>query len=418
MSGNIENKLLNVLKNRSDYEKYRHYIPLDYLGPISRRLLGYLDKYWEDYPNETGFDWSDFQVYLDTVGRTDPHFDAISQVLRTSDSIRSTEAARDVLNKAVERDVSEQIQGILERDTFDPVAIRELVDDYETFVSSDLDAIPNEVPVELDAVLSHSHINEPGLPFSLLCLQHSVGPLRAGDTVYIPARPEVGKTTFLVHQSGYMMENSEGTNTIIFSNEEDGNRVMLRLYQSVLNWTTKDILADPKKAQQEYINKLGSSDRIRVVHSSTLHRRECERAIAKYDPDLIVFNLLSNIKGFSDKYSQNDVETHEAQGVWMRELANGYGCAAMTGWQAGGHAHGKEWIEQDDMYMSKTGIVGAADVILGIGRRIDPSTPDNVRFLHLSKNKLPGDNNTLEHLRHGYFDEIYLDSERGRYRER
>ena len=418
---NLENKLLNILSDRAEYEKYREYVPEQMLSPVSRRVLGYVDKYWNDYETEAEFDWESFTSWVEHIASRDPHIEAIQQVCNVCAECdeKTTSVARDILNKAVEKDVAEQIQSQIDAGELDLVTIRELISDLESFKSSDLEeGEKNVVSTDIEEVLKNSHITEPGLPFSLECLRMSIGPLRAGDTVFVPARPEVGKTTFLVQQVGYMVQEVEGANAIIFSNEEDGNRVMIRLYQSVLGWTTKDILKDPAKARSEYERKLGDRNRIKVVHSSSLSRKDVEKNIARNTPNVVAFNLLSKIKGFQ-KYSrdQNEVDLYSSQALWMRELANNYNCACMTAWQAGGSAHGKAWVEQDDMYMSKTGVVGEADVIIGIGQRIEPGVPENHRYIHLSKNKLPGDKYTDERFRHGYFDEVYIDTERGRFFE-
>lgn len=416
----LENELFSILGERSNYDDYREHIPEEILSPVGRRFLKYLDNYWERYSYTDAVLWDDFNSWLKTTAAPhDTHLDAMVQLGEITRDVSVEDKARDVLNRAVERDISEQIQGHLEsEDGVDVTAINDLLHKLERFKSSDLEESNKyEVSTDIEEVLKSSHITDEGLEFSLDILKESIGPLRAGDTVYIPARPEVGKTTFLCHQAGHMIENSHDTTGIIFSNEEDGNRVMIRLYQSILNWTTKDILADPSAAKREYERQMGGLDRIRIIHAAGLHRRDCERVIEKAEPNLIVFNMLSKIGGFGSSRMQNDVDVYSAQGIWMRELANSYNCAAMTAWQAGGSAHGKAWIEQDDMYGSKTGIVAEADVILGIGKVIEPSVAENHRYIHLSKNKLPGDSKTDERKRHGYFNEIYIDAERGRFYE-
>lgn len=416
----LENEILHVLGDPEEYKAYREYLPEEVLSPVSRRLLGYIDKYWDTYSHTDTIDWNDFSGWLQHYAATkDSHLEAMVQVCDTTADVEVADTGRDILDKAVERDIGEQIEGHLSKDDeVDPILIRDLCDKLEQFKVRDLDSADSlEVNTNIEDVLRDSHVTGEGLPFSLDILRKSVGPLRPGDTMYVVKRPEVGGTTFLVQQTGYMMENSTDTNALIFSNEEDGNRVMIRLYQSVLGWTTKDVMANPVMAREEYERRMGDINRIRIIHSANLHRKDCERVIEKYNPDLIVFNMLSKISGFGTSKYQNDVDMYSAQGVWMRELANAHTCAAMTAWQAGSSAHGKAWLEQDDMYGSKTGVVAEADVILGIGKVLDIGVPEDQRYLHLSKNKLPGDSYTDEKLRHGYFDDVWLNAEIGRYHD-
>jgi len=56
-----------------------------------------------------------------------------------------------------------------------------------------------------------------------------------------------------------------------------------------------------------------------------------------------------------------------------------------------------------DVNNSKTGKQGEADWILGIGKTLDDSQ-EFVRFLHLSKNKLGGDLDSDEEMRHGKWE--------------
>jgi hypothetical protein len=57
----------------------------------------------------------------------------------------------------------------------------------------------------------------------------------------------------------------------------------------------------------------------------------------------------------------------------------------------------------DDVDSSKTAKQGEADWILGIGKAHQEGL-ENIRHLHLSKNKLFGDENTNPSLRHGKRD--------------
>jgi hypothetical protein len=56
-----------------------------------------------------------------------------------------------------------------------------------------------------------------------------------------------------------------------------------------------------------------------------------------------------------------------------------------------------------------------ADWILGIGK-INAEGADHVRYLHLSKNKLLGDPDRINDLRHGRF-EAYMEQDVARYKD-
>ena len=429
----IENKMLIVLGSRELYSLYREHVPRNALSPTSEIVLGYMDKYWSSFPDETIIDWDDFQVWIATTAGGDPNVEAIkatcevnSTLLRTTPSLANgAGVAADIFKATIERYITDELAEISESakkdatrlDTAEVRALLELHDRVEEGVGGDGELDSITVSTELKEILEKTGIETGGLAFSLPCLSLGAGPLRAGDNVVVAARPEVGKTTFLVHQLSYMVKESETASAVIFSNEESGERVALRLYQSVLGWTTKQILDDPAKAEDEYNRALaGDPGRIRIVHGS-LSRRDCERAIEKYKPDIIGINMLQKIGGFRLRKSSNDIELFAAQGIWTREIASGYNLCVLSAWQAGASAQGQAWIEQDDIYQSKTGIVAEADLIIGIGDKLDPMAPE-CRYIHLSKNKLTGDGSSDPRFRHGYFDGISILPEIGQFKER
>jgi replicative DNA helicase len=84
---------------------------------------------------------------------------------------------------------------------------------------------------------------------------------------------------------------------------------------------------------------------------------------------------------------------------WAREQAKTY-CPVIGVCQAGATAENKKYLSMDDIAESKTGKAGEADWILGIGKVHDDHNP-NKRYLSILKNKLTGDEDTIEELRHG-----------------
>jgi len=67
--------------------------------------------------------------------------------------------------------------------------------------------------------------------------------------------------------------------------------------------------------------------------------------------------------------------------------------------QASASAEGKKWLNMNDVDSSKTAKQGEADWILGIGKT-DNQDAQDVRYLHLCKNKLLGDSDTDPARRH------------------
>lgn len=231
-----------------------------------------------------------------------------------------------------------------------------------------------------------------GLTWRLNCLNRGLGPLRRGDFGFIFARPETGKTTFLASEISHFIEQvSADTPIIWFNNEEQGSKVKLRIIQSYFGLPISQLAKSAYYDEWEQRN-----GRVLVRDSATISRREVESIVRDRNPSLIVFDQIDKIKGFSD--DRNDLELGQIY-IWARELAKEF--APVIGvCQAGASAEDKMWLTMDDVVNAKTSKQAEADWIMGIGCRHDS---DNLRFLHLSKNKLLGGPESVAEDRHGKF---------------
>lgn len=249
-----------------------------------------------------------------------------------------------------------------------------------------------------------------GLRWPISSLNKSLGSLRPGDFGFFFARPETGKTTFLAHCVTSMVESS-GLAALWVNNEEGGNKVLLRCYQSLLGVTTKELFSERVLNEQKYVSVCGQ--RLRLLNDPTLNAQAIEHHIGREKPAIVVIDQLDKIHGF-------DAERHDllmkAKYQWAREMAKKYSCAVIGVCQAGGTAENKKRLVMTDVDSSHTAKQGEADWILGIGKSNDDGY-ENVRYFNLIKNKLVGDEDTDPALRHGFFD-VLIQPEIGRYRDR
>ena len=84
--------------------------------------------------------------------------------------------------------------------------------------------------------------------------------------------------------------------------------------------------------------------------------------------------------------------------------------------QADGSAEGQRWLNQSQLYGSKTGVQGEIDVLLMIGKTEEPGHEEQ-RFIHVAKNKKPTTGRMDPRVKHGKFI-VDFDEERGRYNTR
>ena len=249
----------------------------------------------------------------------------------------------------------------------------------------------------------------PGLRWRLNALNRSLGSLRKGDFGFVFARPETGKTTFLASEISYMAEQCSGP-VLWINNEEVSEKVKSRVYQAALNATSEDLLKNTTTLGQKYDEKL--KNKILIPKGVVYHKKEIERLCKKYQPSLIIIDVIDKVTGFAadrDDLMLGDIYQ------WARELAKTYG-PVIGICQADGTGENVRWLTMGHVANAKTSKQAEADWILGIGKIVD-SGWENVRFLNISKNKLAGDAGVTDpNLRHSKH-EVLIDALRARYND-
>lgn len=272
----------------------------------------------------------------------------------------------------------------------------DLKDKYE-FVTDDLEVLMNDTMIKS------------GLRWRLKTLNVMLGSLRKGDFGFLFARPETGKTTFLASEITYMASQlSEEDGPILWlNNEEQGKKVKMRMYQAALGCTTVELLRDLKGAQHHF-NSI-TKCKIKLYDESIISRKVVESLCKELKPSLIVVDQIDKISGFA---ADRDDLVLGAIYQWARELAKTY-CPVIGVCQADGTGEGQKWLTMAHVANAKTAKQAEADWILGIGKVNDPGY-DNIRYFHLSKNKLIGDQDSDASLRHGR-KEVLIEPDVARY---
>lgn len=266
------------------------------------------------------------------------------------------------------------------------------------------------VTSDLGSLLESTYLTQ-GLRWRLGVLNRMMGSLRKGDFGFILARPETGKTTFLVCEETFMAAQlPEDEYVLHFNNEEQGEKVMLRAYQAALGLSSQQLTAGWRENYETY--KVITGDRLKIIDNSEITKTQIERICERYKPGLIVFDQIDKIKGFPTDLRE-DLRLGEIY-RWARELAKKY--APVIGvTQADGNGEGQRWLTMGHVANAKTSKQAEADWILGIGKDSNPGM-DSIRYLHLSKNKLTGDEDTDPTLRHGR-EQVVFEPIIARYRD-
>lgn len=402
----IDLPLIKFLSDRATYERYRRHIKSNALLHEADTVVNDIGEWFRAYPSRNEVDWQDFALWFKVVRHPMFSKDKLAMYDSMFKRIEETTATTDatIINKFVELDYAGQAQAVIDKLARGEAASIEdlagVVDRYRLEVGGvakgDEDCY---VPLDLTAVVDDMY-RSGGVNWRLEDLNVSVGPLRGGDMVIVGARPETGKTSFICSEMTYFAQQLEpDKDIIIFNNEEDGRKIFARLVQCAINKTMAEIALDDKKATLAYEATVGRLNRIKVVHKEgTLSVHDIERMVKAGNYGMICINVLDKVATYAKDVTEVDRIRNLAQ--WARNLGIRTKATIFAVVQADATAEGQAWLQMNQLYGSKTGIQGEADVILMIGNTYEFDT----RYISVCKNKLPGSPKTEPTLKHGKFD--------------
>lgn len=377
--------------DRNNYVTYRNYIKDKELTKEMRPIMGALDLWYKNNNNNCTLEDLSNVFFSSGVENKDYYRDIFNQ-LGAKKPLESTKLLLEGFKKQSKLEELSSLAYEASLGKKSPEEVVKLadsisdisIDDTVEFVTDDLNEIVDTI------------IKTPGLKWRLKSLNQMFGSLRKGDFGFIFARPETGKTTFLASEVTHMASQlAEPDGPILWFNlEEEGKKVKFRLFQAALGLDKPAILADIKKAQQEYTRV--TKNKILLVDDATITIKTIERLCEKYEPSLIVIDQLDKVYGFQN--DREDLRLGQIY-VWARELAKRF-CPVIGVCQANGEGEGREFLTMGEVSNSKTSKTAEADWILGIGYKNEPGY-EFVRGLSALKNKLLGDAESNSGASHG-----------------
>lgn len=380
-------EFIHYLLDLSTYNKYRDsintnndskelsnlYKELDYLINTYQRTITF-----NEYKVHVLQKYPEYGIFLDRIETSDLGLEFVQDKFQ---ELKEKQLAYELALLAVDvNEGNKPIQMVFDfYDKFE--SIKEANKEQIEFVTDDLEE------------LYESTVKSPGLRWRLNTLNKMLGSLRQGDFGFIFARPETGKTTFLASEVTNFAEQT-GKPILWFNNEEGGAKVKTRIYQASLGITLAQLYSNRKGNHKEYLKR--TDGRIKLFDNASINKRQVEQIVKELKPDLIIFDQIDKIKGFDA--DREDLRLGSIY-IWARELAKMY-CPVIGVCQSDVSGEGKKWLTMDNVANAKTSKQAEADWILGIGTTHDPGF-EYVRYLHASKNKLSGDEDSDPTLRHG-----------------
>lgn len=274
---------------------------------------------------------------------------------------------------------------------------------YDRIMDIKIDEVEDEVISTNIEELLATEDNSIGLHWRLKCLNQSLGTLRKGNLGHIFARVETGKTAMWVSEVTFMAQQvTEEHPILILFNEEEGESVMFRLFNAVTGLTYMEIRNSPKEAQKIWDSKIGNRI-VFIKEASMVNKKSIEGLLEKYKPSLCIIDNMDKVGGFIA--DREDLRLHSIY-KWGRAMAQKH-CAILTVGQASDSATNSKYVSESDMANSKTAKPSELDFIISIGR-IEKDGYEDIRFISIPKNKLRGDKNTIEAMRHMKAKEVQL----------
>jgi replicative DNA helicase len=400
-------KLLAILNDRKNYDMYSKYIGSYHLKQETKQILDDIVKYYIKNDVDS-FDWEDFRSYLHIdrhpTWETIKHemFDAIlDQIIKETGDVTIVNR----LNELVIADrLTELVQGV--KDSSDTANIEEIEDILEEYRAATKEDKSFFVDMDIENLVA-SVIKGAGITWRLNDLNYSVGQIHQSDFILVAKRPETGGTTFLTSEFTYMLDQlPEGKSAIIFNNEEGGEKIGLRVVQSALDVDTATIEGDPDDIKARY-TKFLNGRKLYVYDEPGMTIYDIKRVL-RNNPDcwLIGLNILDKIGGYN---KMDDTSRFRKLAESARNLAKEHGAVIAIA-QADGSAEGQQYLDQTQLYGSKTGVQGEADVMIMIGKDDDPT----LRYFSIAKNKKPTTGDMKPMHRHVKF-KCDFDENKGRF---
>lgn len=341
-----------------------------------------LEAMWiADHPIATNSEKADF-------------FDAISDMRRCT--AISADVTGDVIAKLWRREIGREITNLginlSEGDESAMGLLKSLLTRVEN--SYDPDDFGPPTTSDIHQLLAETSNNN-RFEFNIKTLSRHLFGIGPAEFMVAMARPETGKTTFMVSlcaaPGGFC---HQGARVIYLANEERSTRTMLRAIQACSGMTREEIAEDPDTAVAAY-RPIKDNLIMKDVQDWNLDRIDSYCHVMK--PDVLIVDQADKVGLAGVQYQSSHERLRELYRL-LRELGKKHDCAVIGICQASADAQGKTRIDFSMAENSRTGKAAECDVFLGIGRHNgdnEDGLPDNTRFLTISKNKISGYHGTI-----------------------
>lgn len=215
----------------------------------------------------------------------------------------------------------------------------------------------------------------------MYCFEVSTGMLMTRRNGRLAISGNCGKTAAVITMiEGFLLQDLK---VLYLGNEDMLAHIAMRVATCITRMTKDQIAKDPEQAQERLARAHHDKLILRELLPGTIE--EIDQLAGEFKPSVIIIDQLRNLKGSGE----NAVANHEEAAKGVRNIGKKHKAVTISVTQAWGQAEGQLILTMNDIDSSKTGIPGAADVILGIGVN-EQYEAAGLRKFTLCKNKLGG----------------------------
>ena len=408
--------LLKFLLSRANYDKYIVYVRELNMEPESETLLRSIGDYYKEYPDKEEIAPQELILFCHNRNPAIKKRGAYTEFFNQLGNPKlNTKVIAETFNVIMERyfasEILFKISEAIEQE--DSGILDTVQQDIEKFEKVKLKLTNQRVQYTDNDIVKLVKKQEdiPGIRWRVSSLNHHLGEIRGKTLGHVFARVDTGKTSFVLSEEAYWVTQIADDEVIIhFNNEEDGEKLMTRFYQALLNCSKENLIAKPAAAKKEFMARGGN--KFKLYDDAIITIEDIDEILSSYKGKCkaIVVDQADKLH-FVGASKMGDVARLQMIYAKLRELSKKHDCHVLTVGQASVAAENKKWLLPSDLDSSKTLKPGEFDYIIGIGKIFSDTIPgpEQVRYVHLCKNKL----GTGQHAQL----EVIFDPSRALYRE-
>lgn len=383
MHSGLEKRLLSAaIVSRGSYNSVFAKLNPDKMSPIGKYVAELIKNYYEADVNATKVDRAVLAERANGKFVNPKQSEAVKAYIEGLDDDISVPNLLQDISDFKQQAIGDELAMAIANKS-DKREIAELITKYQDaslVLSDDDETVYNSFSVE--RLVNKSFASEHLVKLLPKALNDKCdGGARPGHHILVYARPEIGKTLFVINlTAGFLAQNLK---VLYVGNEDPATDLLIRVVARLSKMSKQQILEEPKKAEERA--KAKGYDNLIIASLSPGNFFDIRKLVETHKPNVVILDQLRNI----DVKSDSRVQGLEKAATEARNLGKKYGVVVVSVTQAGESAEGKAVLGRDDIDFSKTGIPAQVDLMIGIGADISMEK-HGIRTVSLPKNKLSG----------------------------